>query len=144
MVKSVLEVHFLNPPATRQSAQSGVIVFSSRTRTQRIELKFSLKLPTMPLHQVGLAHPDPIRIRTTPNWNLKTLLIQTNPLMIFKIYSARWIPNSMLTMYKSVGHCMIFRSTELAAKSDWIDCQGDLRWCSKFFRPDENRIRCCL
>ena len=83
-----------------------------RTRTQRIELKFSLKLPYQLLHQVSSGQLDPIRIRATPNRSSMILPIQTNPLTIFTFFSARWTPNAMLTTYKQFWTLTISCSTE--------------------------------
>ncbi len=72
------------PPAAREARKAGVIVFlvqkicvyiclfsfffvsRYRMKTQWMELKFSLKLPQMPLHQASSGELDTIRIRATP------------------------------------------------------------------------------
>ncbi len=69
-------------------------MFSLFLVRSRIELKFTLKRPFKPLHQVSFEEPDPIQLRATPIWSTTILGIQTNPLMIFKSFSARGTQNA--------------------------------------------------
>ncbi len=113
---------FIKPPAAREARKPGVIVFIVQKiclfvflllcltvqseRIQRIKLKFSLKLPTMPLHHVH--HVSPCRFRTIrrrfstflrPDWHQIWCWPRTN----------------------SSKHYTISGSTESAVESDRID-----------------------
>ncbi len=44
------------------------VCFAVQNEDQQIGLKFSLKLPTMPLHHVGSGQLGPIQIQAVQNW----------------------------------------------------------------------------
>ncbi len=113
-----------------------------RMRTKRIELKFSLKLPTMLLHQVGSGQLDRIRIRAAPIRSSTILWILINPLTISRIFSARWTPNATFTTYKQFGTLHDLRIHRIGRRIGSKSIANAICWrFLKFFRPDGHQ-RC--
>ncbi len=143
----------LNPLRARNMQSSGFIVkfnenvlsftlFSFadwyRTRTKRIELKFSLKLRQMPLHQASSGELDTIRIRATP---IRFRRFRPNRWRFSKFFRPderrmrRWLRAN------SFEHRTISRINRIGSR---IGTNPTVRaiywWFSKFFRSDGLQI----
>ncbi len=98
-----------------------------------------LGYPTLQISKITL-HNQPIR----PS-NLYWINRQSNSLTIFNIFSAKWAPNSMLTMNKQLWTLYDFRIHWIGRRigTEWM--VRAIRWqFSKNFQPNEHRMRCWL
>ncbi len=102
---------------------------------------FHWSFPPCP-YKVSSGELDPIRIRATPIRKPTILPIQTNPMTIFEIFSARWTPNTMLTMYKQFWTFYDFRIHRIGSRigSETI-ARTICRRFSNCFQPDGHRMR---